>query len=304
MEFTKQRTADLSLLFITAVWGGTFPVIKLLVGEITPHYLVGIRFFIAFVALGAFCLPRLGRLDRYTVVVGTALGLVLWGGYVTQTLGLQYTSASKGGFITGLSVVIVPVLSALWLKKYPTPAAVGGVILATVGLGLLSLDFSSPYYLQYGDLLVLACAFLYALQVVMVDRYAPKLDPVLLAWVELGVVAVAGLVYGAAAEPFPKGFDLPVIAGILYLAVMATSLSQVVQIWAQRHTSPTRVGIILAMEPVFATIFATAFLQENLTLKTVGGCLLVLAGMLLAELNPVKAWRWFKFWSSQAEPDG
>ncbi len=286
----KQKTADLSLLLITVIWGGTFPVIKLLVGEMTPHYLVGIRFFAAFLVLTLFCLPKLKHLNRHTLLIGTVLGLVLWGGYVTQTIGLQYTTASKGGFITGLSVVIVPVLSAVWLKKYPTASAVLGVTLATVGLGFLSLDFQAPYYLQYGDLLVLICALLYALQVVMVDRYAPKLDAALLAWVEIGVVAVAGLVYGAAAEPFPPIFKLPVIAGLLYLAVLATSLSQVVQIWAQRHTSPTRVGIILAMEPVFATFFATVFLREGLTMKTVSGCLLVLGGMLVAELNPIDRW--------------
>lgn len=289
LDAKKQRIADLSLLLVTVIWGGTFPVIKELVGEMTPHYLVGIRFLLAFIALGVVAVPRVKRLHRRGIGIGIGIGLVLWGGYVTQTIGLMYTSAAKGGFITGLSVVIVPVLSAFWLKKYPSIAAVLGVVVATLGLGVMSLDFTAKYYLQYGDLWLLACAVLYACQVVLVDKYAAEMDAAALAWIEIGTVAAASLLWAIWSEPVPQLASPLTLLGLLYLAVLATALGQVVQFWAQPQTTPTRVGIILAMEPVFATVFAAVFLDERLGAKTVIGCALVLAGMLLAETNGIQA---------------
>lgn len=287
----KQRVADLSLLLVTMIWGGTFPVIKMLVGEMTPHYLVGIRFLFAFIVLGAVVAPRLRGLERRTIGVGVGIGLVLWGGYVTQTIGLMYTSAAKGGFITGLSVVIIPILSALWLKKYPSISAILGVVVATVGLSIISLDFSAEYYLQPGDLWLLVCALLYACQVVLVDKYAGQMDPVVLAWVEIGTVALLSLTFAVFTEPTPHLWRRSVLLGLVYLSVLATALGQVVQFWAQPHTTPTRVGIILATEPVFATILAAMFLHERLVVKTVTGCFLMLVGMLLAETNLIEVWR-------------
>ncbi|NLV92026.1 MAG: DMT family transporter [Firmicutes bacterium] len=291
MSQNKARLADLSLLGSTVIWGGTFPVIKLLVGQMTPHYLVGIRFLVGFLALTVFCLPRLRRLDGRILKIGTLLGLVLWGGYITQTMGLQYTSASKGGFITGLSVVFVPILSALWLKNPPRPSAVWGVVLATAGLAFLSLDLSTGFSVEIGDLLILGSAVLWALQVVIVARYAPQMDSLLLAWVQIGTVAVAGMIFAGVTESPPIEWGASLILGLLYLAVLATALSLAVQIWSQKYTSPTRVGIILAMEPVFATIFARIFLGEVLSAKAVAGCGLVLAGMLLAEVSPLERWQ-------------
>lgn len=277
--------ADIILLAVTLIWGGTFPVLKLLVEAVSPFYLVAVRFLIAFAILTPFALANRSRLDVRTWQVGIGLGLLLWGGFLSQTAGIQYTTASKAAFITALSVVITPVFSTLLLGKRPGSAAVSGVVLATIGLGLLTLDFSQPLALHKGDLLILLCAFLYALQIITVDYFGASLDPLLLTWVELGTVAVVGLVVAILREPMPR-LDTPEVwGGLLYLALLATAVAQYLQIRVQPYTNPTRVSLIFSLEPVFAAILALMILGEQLPLLGQVGAGFMLMGVVVSELG-------------------
>lgn len=275
----------MALLLVTVIWGGTFPILKLLVGELHPFYLVGLRFLLAFVALTFLCRARFSRLNRKVGAAGVTLGLLLWGAFITQTIGIQSTTASKAAFITALSVVLTPILATVLLRKHPGPEAIIGVILATAGLALLTLDFAAPVMLQSGDLWVLACAFLYALQIIMVDRHAASCDSLLLTWVEVGTVALVGLGVAIAVAPVPSLGQVGVLAGLAYLAFLGTAVAQFLQVKMQRYTSPTRVALIFSMEPVFAAAFAFLFLNERLPWQGWWGAGLVMAGLLVSELR-------------------
>ena len=277
--------ADLMLLLVTLIWGGTFPVLKLLVVAVSPGYLVGVRFLLAFVVLTPFAWANRKSLDARTWQVGMGLGLLIWGGFLSQTVGIQYTTASKAAFITALSVVITPVLATLLLRKRPGRQALLGVVLATLGLGLLTLDFSHPWTFHKGDLWVLVSAFLYALQIITVDRYGALSDALLLTWVELGTVAAVGLVAACIREPLPQLNTIALWGGLLYLALFATAAAQYLQIRVQPYTTPTRVSLIFSLEPVFAAILAFVVLGEQLPRAGQAGAGLMLMGVMVSELG-------------------
>ncbi|HEY8418721.1 MAG TPA: DMT family transporter [Limnochordales bacterium] len=287
----RERWAGVGFLLIAIVWGGTFPVVKDLVERVPPHALIAARFGLAWVALAGWAWQRRHRWEPGLQLAGALLGLVLWGGFLTQTLGLQYTSASKAGFITALNVVFVAVMASLFLGKRSGPLTWTGVALATAGLAVLSLDWSAGLRAEPGDLLVLLCAVLFALHIVLVDRFSPRFDPVLFAWVQMGTVA---LVSGCTAMAAHGGGGLVGVAEpgsvlpLLYLGLLATAGALVAQVSLQRFTAPARVGLILSLEPVFAALFAWLLLGERLAPSGWVGGALVMAGVLLAEVDTAR----------------
>jgi len=234
----RERWAGFGFLLIAIVWGGTFPVVKDLVERVPPHALVAARFCLAWLVLSGWAWHQRQAWGPGLLRAGVLAGLILWGGFFTQTLGLQYTSASKAGFITALNVVFVAVMAALFLGKRSGPRTWAGVAVATVGLAVLSLDFSEGLQglrPQIGDLLVLLCAVLFAAHIVVVDQLAPRFDPVLLAWVQMGT---AGAVAGASAWAVDGG--LPGVLApanavpLLYLGLLATAGALLAQVSLQR----------------------------------------------------------------------
>lgn len=280
---SRQIKADLAMLMVALIWGLTFVSVKNALTGITPFMFVTLRFGIAFAFLGLVYCRRWKNLNGPTLLAGLLIGLFLFAGYAFQTFGLQFTTASNAGFITGLSVVLVPILSIFITRKPPTLFAALGVAAATIGLGLLSLG--DNFTLNQGDLLVLGCAVAYALHIMLVGRYAPRFDTVLLAVVQIGTVAVASGLLGVISEPTPRRFNEAVWVGLLITAIPATSLAFLIQNYMQKFTSPTRTAIILTMEPVFALMFGYLLLGESLTVRGLTGCAFVLAGMLVSELK-------------------
>lgn len=283
---TRQTKANLALLAVAFVWGATFVVIQGALDDITPHYFNFIRFSIAVAFLALVFRGRLRNINQPTLKVGIFIGIFLFSGYAFQTVGLQYTTASNAGFITGLSVVLVPMLSAIILRHLPTVFAVLGVVSATIGLALLTLS-NGLQHLNYGDILVFFCAVSFGLHIVMVGKYAPHYDSVLLALIQIATVAVASLFFGVFSEPLPQvsSFTQPVWIALLLTAIPATALAFLIQNTVQKFTSPTHTAIIFSMEPVFAALTAFLVIGEILTSIQLIGCVLILLGMLVAELK-------------------
>jgi drug/metabolite transporter (DMT)-like permease len=221
---------------------------------------------------------------RAELCAGLLVGLALLAGYGLQTLGLRQTSVAKTGFITGLSVVIVPVAgTALWRQSlsWPTLAGVG---FATVGLLLLTLG--SDLSIAWGDLIVLGCACAFALHILAVGAFAPRIEHRLLTLLQIGTVALgSGLISRLGEWPWPP-VTAQVFWAALFTGVLATSLAFGVQSWAQRFTTPTHTALIFTMEPVFAALSAYVLVGERLQPRHWMGCVLILVGMLMAELGP------------------
>jgi drug/metabolite transporter (DMT)-like permease len=278
----RQLGADLALLMVTLIWGGTFVMVKDATSGYPVFGFLAIRFALALAGLLAIGGRRLRTLNRRNVASGILLGLFLLAGYAFQTLGLQHTTASKAGFITGLNVAIVPVLAALVLKRLPQRAAVLGVLLATTGMALLSLDNSLR--LGQGDLLVLLCALAFALHIVGVSAFAPGVDPIALTIVQVAVVAIlsSGIALaGGQAWPAPT----PTVWGAAaFTGILATAVAFGVQTAAQRFTTPTHTALIFTAEPVFAALFGVLLANDLLTTRMIVGGALVLAGMLVSEI--------------------
>lgn len=306
---TRQRRllADLGLLGVAAVWGVTFSVVKEATAELPAFHFLAIRFALAALVLVALNPRRFRLVGRKTGAAGppgagtsvgaarhagVVIGAFLFGGYALQTLGLQTTTPSKAGFITGLAVVIVPLISALFWRERLPGTAVAGVVLATAGLGLLTLNGAGvgpvhgPLF-RAGDLLVLGGALSFALHIIAVGKFSVHHDPVVLAAVQIAATSAASAIMAWVVEPPVAIPAIPndVWWAIVLTGVFATSVAFLVQTTAQRFTSSTHTALIFTMEPVFAATYSYVFLGEPLTLRGLAGGLLVLAGMLVAQRN-------------------
>jgi drug/metabolite transporter (DMT)-like permease len=277
-----KAAADLGLLAITAVWGATFVLVKGALAESGPLTFVALRFALAAVVILPLTMRRWKRPSRGLIRDGGLIGCCLFGGYALQTAGLQFTSAAKAGFITGLSVVLVPLLEALVLHRRIGTATVAGVVLATSGLGLLTLG--SDLRVELGDLLVLGCALAFALHILSIDRYAVRHNVLGLTSAQILIAALLTSASALVVER-PTGQQLLAIMPVaLYTGVLATVAAFYLQTLAQRFTTATHTALIFTMEPVFAGMFAFLWADEQLGPTALAGCGLILLGMLVAQL--------------------
>jgi drug/metabolite transporter (DMT)-like permease len=282
----RNRRADLALLAVSAVWGATFVMVRQAVTQVGPFTFLAIRFTLAALLLAVLFAPRLARSSRRTWAAGLLVGSLLFAGYAFQTAGLQATTASRAGFLTGLAVVLVPFAAWAWLRRAPGWGPFVGVVLAVSGLALLSLTPGEGLTLSSGDWLVLACAVAFALHLVAVGAHAPHHDAGALATVQIAVAALLAILATARFEAVPWPLPAPVWAAAVFTGVFATALAFTVQTSAQAHTTPTHVALIFATEPVFAAFAGVVLAGEVMTGRAWAGCTLILAGMLAAELWP------------------
>jgi drug/metabolite transporter (DMT)-like permease len=269
-----------ALLAMTAIWGVTFVQVKDAV-ELYPLFaFLAVRFAIATAALAVPAGRRIARLGRRGIAAGALLGLLLAAGYVLQTAGLQRTTVSSTGFVTGMYVVLTPLIAVLLLRTRIGLAAWGGVVLSSVGLAMLSGIHGGSIL---GDLLVLAGAAVYSLQIVLMERFAPRYDAVAFTFAEmvaaclgLGIVALALGDLGV-----PRGWT--VWGALLVTGVFASALAFLVQTWAQRRMSATRTALAFTMEPVWTALFGYTLAGDRLGALGWGGCAAIMAGIVLAE---------------------
>lgn len=288
----KSLIADMVLLLVTFSWGATFVVVQKAIDTMPPFSFLGVRFAIAAILLFLImllCMRDQLQFDKGLFKAGVVLGGWLFAGYAFQTFGLQYTTASKAGFITGLSVLLVPLFSVWLLREKPKRSTVYGVAAATVGLGLISLDRLEAA--NIGDFLVFLCAISFAMHIIMMGKYAPRFRAFPLALVQIAAVSVFNLIGALLFEPWRTSltpsvlFEPGIAIALLICAVFATALAFVAQSQFQKFTTPTRTALIFSAEPVFAAITAYFWIHERLGLQALIGCALILAGMLMAELG-------------------
>lgn len=278
--------ADLSLVGICVIWGTSFAIVKSVVGETNPATFIAARFTLAAILLGLIASRRLHKLDRELWKAGFVLAVPLMLGFLAQTYGLQGTTASKAGFITGMHVVFTPFLEQTFLRNRIMPYQMAGVGVAAAGLGLLTLDRLSPP--TYGDLLVLACAFCFAVHLVLLGHYSPAMDGLLLSVTQMVWAAVFSILVAGSDMVQVVQFDKDLILSVAYLGVMGTALAYLVQTTAQKYTPPTRAALILQTEPVFSSFFARLWLDERFNIQQSVGAILILAGILLCQAGDAR----------------
>jgi drug/metabolite transporter (DMT)-like permease len=269
-----------ALLAVTAVWGVTFVQVKDAVELYPLLAFLAVRFVLATLALVPMAARRVGTLSRRGGIAASGLGLLLAAGYVLQTAGLERATVSETGFVTGMYVVLTPVIALALLRFHIAAAAWAGVAVSTGGLAMLSGVHPGS---ASGDLLVLAAAAVYSLQIVLLERLAPRFDALAFTAVEMGAAA-AGLVVVAAAHgdfEVPRGWT--VWGALLVTGIFASALGFLVQTWAQRRTSATRTALVFGMEPVFTALFGYTLESDRLGALGWSGCAAIMAGIVLAE---------------------
>jgi drug/metabolite transporter (DMT)-like permease len=270
------------MIAMTAVWGSTFFLIKDVLETLPVADFLAVRFWIAAVVMVVAFWPQLRRLDRRGWRRGAVLGLLYGLAQLMQTAGLATTDASVSGFITGMYVVLTPVLGVVLLRHRAPASTWLAVALATIGLAVLSLRGLSA---GTGEAITLLASLVYALHIVGLGRWSHPRDALGLSTVQVLVIA---LVCSVAAVP--GGLAVPSGAfawgAVLYMALVAGAGALVVQTWAQSHMTATRAAIVMTTEPVFAAAFAVALGGESLGPRVLAGGAMVLAAMYLVELAP------------------
>jgi drug/metabolite transporter (DMT)-like permease len=296
---SQSTLAHLLLVAVVFVWGATFVLIKDALRDVSPLLFVLLRMGLAAAALSVVYRGELRRIDRASLASGALVGVCLGTGYAFQTSGLRLTTPSKSAFLTGLVVVIVPLLSLFPALRAPGAhrprwTAGLGAGLAFAGLLLLTVPAADPLTAASlfsgfgrGELLTLGCAFAYALHMLALAHAAPRLPYRQLAVVQVTVAALTV----AVALPFfePHSFLRPTLTvwiAVAIAALLATAAAFTIQSWAQQFLPATHTAVILTLEPVFAWLTSFLILGERLGLRPGGGALLILAGIALTELWP------------------
>lgn len=292
--------AHLLLLGVVLVWGATFSLVKAALRDTTPLVFNLLRMMIAFAVLTAANWPALKTLSRSEIKLGAAAGLFLGLGYQLQTSGLNHTTASKAAFITGLVVVIVPLLSGLptvHTPGSPNPSVDTyiGALMAFVGLVQLTIPSGSQFALLsgfgLGEWLCLGCAISFAAHLLVLARAAPKVSARKLGTLQIGFAALLMLITLPLGGR-PHFHSSPILwLALGVTAVLATAAAFTIQSWAQQHLPPSHTALIFTLEPVFAWLTALIFFGERLGHRSLVGAGLILLGLLLAELRPTSRGR-------------
>jgi len=282
-RFSNTLFWDLGLLLVTIVWGGGFVVTKNVLDVMKPITFIAIRFSVASIPMIFLFYKKLRKASKEDVKNGCILGVLLFLGFLAQTVGAAYTTPAKTSFITGLNVVLVPFAAIILTKKFPQFKAVVTAFIALGGIALLSLN--ETLTISYGDFLTVLCAIAYALHIVAISYYARKTDPLVLASIQIFFTAIASIVFALIFEPMPSTLSMGSWIGIFYTAILGTVGAFIIQNMAQKHTPPTHTAVILSMEAVFGALASAIFWHEALTLRAIIGCVLIFAAIIANEVD-------------------
>jgi drug/metabolite transporter (DMT)-like permease len=286
---SRKLQADLSLMFCSLIWGVAFVVVKTGLALASPFIFLAFRFTIAAVLM-ALWRPRVfGKIERVELFAGMRLAFFMFAGYCFQTAGLQYTTATNCGFVTGSSVVLVPLLLGMFWGRTLTKWIYAGAVAALIGLYFLTVPAEGMRYLNRGDVLTFIGAGFYAVHIILVGEFSQEHSISALSLIQVaGCALMAWPLTGFASaihwQPVRFTWGWPLFISIVICAVFATALAFTVQLWAQQYTSSGHAAILFALEPVFAVMTSYLLLHERLTGRAWLGAAMVVGGITLAEL--------------------
>lgn len=282
------RAPLIALVIVTMVWGGTFIAIQVALTASTPLFFVGCRFAAATLALGVVSLRSLRGWTWHDIRAGVVIGLAIASSYCSQTFGLQEITSSESAFLTALYVPFVPLLQWLLFRRVPRLPTMAGIVLAFLGLVLLTGNGFGGFSLSRGQLLTIFCAVAAAAEIILIGRYAGRVNLRRVTIVQLAVASVLAFammpVVGETRIP-DFSWTLALLAGGLGLS---SALIQLTMNWAQRYVDPSRAAIIYAGEPVWAGLIGRIAGERLAPLALLGGALVVL-GVLVSEMRPRRA---------------
>lgn len=293
----KKFIGEGALLLTTLLWGVTFVVIKIALTDVSPLLFVSLRFSLAVIVMLPFVISIIKKTPAPAIIAGVILGLLNFAGFATQTVGLNFTNATKSGFITGTFVIFTPIFQFILEKRLPKKQNVFGILLVLLGLVFLSSKGTSflDIFLEIGenfnigDFFTLFCAIAFALYIVYLDIVSHKYDYKMLVFVQIVVTGLLGwfFVFVLSATGFEKinlSFNGMVLFTVIYTAIFATIIATVLQTKYQKIVTPTKAAIIFSFEPIFASLFAFLIIGEKISGFGFVGCIFIFTGLLVSEL--------------------
>jgi drug/metabolite transporter (DMT)-like permease len=280
----KRLRAELALAGVTIIWGTTFVVVKSALAEVSTLVFLTLRFWVAALAL---ILIYPGAVRKQGIGPGLLAGSLLFTAYVFQTMGLELTTPSKSAFLTGLAIPMVPLIGSLVYKTKPRGVEILGILIASLGMALMTLSSVSDLRLgmSRGDLLSFLCAVTFAIHIVVIGHYSQLNGFRSLAVVQIATAAALGSVFVWFAEPIRFHLTPGVAAAVLMTGLLATALAFTTQAWAQQYTSSTRAALIYTLEPPVAWLTSYALTGEKMANRGKVGAGMILAGILVVELT-------------------
>jgi drug/metabolite transporter (DMT)-like permease len=288
--FSKRVRADLALLFCALIWGSTFVVVKDALADVSVFVYIAVRFALAAFVMSFLYWRSLREMKLPTVLAGVQIGLFMFGGYAFQTTSLRFTTPSKAAFLTGSSVIIVPLILGVFGRRRINAWIWGGALSAFGGLYLLTIPAEGIGGLNRGDPIAFCCAIMFALHCIFIGRYVEKHSVGALSFLQVATTAVVAtaclpLLAATGWEPLRLHWTGNLVFAVLITAIGSTVIGFSFQTWAQQYTSPSHTAIFISLEPVFAVLTSWLMSREKLGARLLVGGALIFAGILLAELK-------------------
>ncbi|MEG2295438.1 MAG: DMT family transporter [Oscillospiraceae bacterium] len=281
----KKYLGMLGLLIVTIIWGGGFVASDIALQSLSPFQILTARFLIASVFMFFISFTSLKKCSKEEIKAGVILGFFLFGAFALQTIALLYTTPSKNAFLTATNVIFVPFIAFVIYKKKISLQVIMGAVVAIIGAGVLSLN--DNFSIGIGDLLTLACAVCFAFQIFLTGKYVGQYRASVLNFFQMAtafVFSAIGLLFSGGLTQTTQVSQNSILS-VLYLGIISTTLTYLLQTASQKYVDETKSAIILSLEAVFGTVFSVIILQELVTTKMMIGCILILSAVLISEVK-------------------
>jgi drug/metabolite transporter (DMT)-like permease len=284
----KEYIADLSLVSVAIAWGSTFVVVREAITTTPVYSFLFLRFGFSFVLLLPLLFAYKKFINKDSVLSGVILGGVFFAGYATQTYGLVFTQSSIVAFITGLYVVMVPMLLYFVFKQHLSFYSILGTVIATFGLYFLTITNGFDSF-GIGEFLSLACAVFFAIHIIYTSIFSKRHNTFVLVITQLFIVALLSLIFSIFYDSYtiPAVFDKDLIIALIITSIFATVYALLIQTYMQKFTTPAKVAVIFTIEPLSAAIIGYFYSHEALTYNQIIGGILIIAAMLSVELSKI-----------------
>lgn len=284
----KQKIGRIGLFIVAIVWGSGFVASAIALNSFAPTQILALRFTLAFLLSLLIFWKDIKNIKFSEIKKGGIIGVFLFLAFLFQTVGLQYTTASKNAFLTATNIVIVPFLSWLILRQKVSRNSIIGALVTLVGIGFLSGDGFSLVSINLGDVLTLICAVFFALQIFYTDFFVKDIKPGIIMVSQMGVAALLSWATVFVTSETTFILNTETILPILYLGIVSTLIAYGLQTWSQKYVGSSESAVILSTEAFFGMIASVIILNELITQSMVIGAVLIFIGILIVEIRPVK----------------
>jgi drug/metabolite transporter (DMT)-like permease len=293
----KSVVYSIALAIVALSWGTSYAIIKDALNSIEPFTLMTARFGLSTILLSLIYYKKLIKIKKQDMLRGSIIGIFMFLSFVTLVTGIGYTTASKQSFIIGAYVLIVPLFAWIINKKKPTIYAIFGTIIATIGIGLLTIDASLIF--NIGDIISLFCSVFFACHMVTIEKFSKNSDPILLTIIQFAVTSILFIILTGVFESYDFTSVSKAYPSVAYLVIVTTVIAFVVQNVAQKHISSTSTALILTLESAFGSVFAVYLLNEKMTTQMIVGCVVIFFGIITQETR----WNFLKFKRNQKQDE-